>query len=250
MQNSNICPYCGELLQENAAFCLHCMKSLDEKTEIKKKKSTPKKLIVAAGIIAVVCIATVCIIIAVMGSKAKTVCTPDEFIAAAQASCEKLDCTELWQPADSVQTHYNKKENDSIYNAKCTLCDAGVSVIFRNGGEVVDIALCDIRESDLESAYIVCESALSAAFGYYQIELADMLRDKNTYPRIDFEKPFEEYFTDTLKRTGRYNALAESGDISTEFFNAVTEDGETLLCFLTVRTEENKTLYDLYFEIQ
>ena len=250
MQNRNICPYCGAPLQENATFCLHCMKSLDEKTEIKKKKSAPKKLIVTTGIIAAVCIAAVCIIIAVMGSKAAPVCTPDEFIAAAQASAAKLECAKLWQPADLVQTHYNKKGNDSVYNAKCTLCDAGVSVIFRNGGEVVDVALCDIRESDLENAYTISESALSAAFGYYQVELADMLRDKNAYPRIDFEKPFEEYFTDALKRTERYNALAESDDISTEFFEAVTEDGETLLYCLTEHTENNETLYDLYFEIQ
>ncbi len=250
MQNKTICPYCGAALQENASFCLHCMKSLDEKTEIKKKKSAPKKLIVTVGIAAAVCIAAVCIIIAVIGNKPKLICTPDEFIAAAQASTAKLDCAELWQPADLVQTHYNKKENDSVYNTKCSLCDAGVSVIFRNGGDVVDIALCDIRESDLENAYVISESALSAAFGYYQVELADMLHDKSAYPRFDFEKPFEEYFTDVLKRTDRYNALAESGDISTEFFEAVTEDGETLLYFLTEHTESNETLYDLYFEIQ
>lgn len=33
------CPYCSAPLQENASFCLHCMKSLDSKTVINKEKS-------------------------------------------------------------------------------------------------------------------------------------------------------------------------------------------------------------------
>ncbi len=39
MKDSNKCPYCSAPLQENATFCLHCMKSLDSKTVINKKKS-------------------------------------------------------------------------------------------------------------------------------------------------------------------------------------------------------------------
>lgn len=249
-QNENLCPYCGAAVQQNAAFCLHCMKSLDEKTEIKKKKTAPKRLIVTVAAVVAVCIAVIIAVITLNNKKVTPVCTPEEFTKYAQASAEKLDCNELWQPEKLVQTHFNEKENDSVYHTDCTLSDAGISVIFRNGGEAVDVALCDISENDLESAFNISESALSAAFGYYQVELADMLRDKNAYPRISFEKPFEEYFTDALKRTDKYTALSENGDISTEFFEAITEDGDTLLYFLTKHTENNKILYDLYFEIQ
>lgn len=250
-ENEALCPYCGAPVQQNAAFCLHCMKSLDRKTEIKKKKSAPKKLIIIIAAVLILCAAAVCAVVVIGNkNKAEPICTPGVFREAAQAAAERLGSEKLWQPGEFVQTHFNKKENDSVYHTESALSDAGVSVIFRNGGEAVDIALCDLKESDLESAYLISESALSAAFGYYTDELADLLRDSSAYPRLDYGYPFEEYFTDALKRTDRYNALAESGDIKTEYLQANTDGGRVLMCFFTEHTEGGETLYDLYFEIQ
>lgn len=248
-ENEALCPYCGAPVQQNAAFCLHCMKSLDTKTEIKKKKSAPKRLIIIIAAVLVLCAAAVSAVI-VINNKAEPICTPEVFCEAAQAATEKLGSEKLWQPAGLVQTHFNQKENDSVYHTESTLSDAGVSVIFRNGGEAVDIALCDLKESDLEDAYLISESTVSAAVGSYTDELAALLRDKNAYPRLDYGYPFEEYLIEPLKRTDRYNALAESGDIRTEFIQAKTDGGRVLICFFTERTEGGETLYDLYFEIQ
>lgn len=250
-ENEVLCPYCGAPLQQNAAFCLHCMKSLDVKSEIKKKKSAPKRLIAICAAVLIVCAAAVSTVFIIKNNKKATpICTSADFIKASQAASEKLGCNELWQPGELVQTHYNKKENDSVYHTASTVSDAGVSVIFRNGGEVVDIAVCDIKESDLESAYLISENAITAVIGKYTDELFALLRDKNTYPRVEYDHPFEEYFTDALKRTDRYNSLAQSGDISTEFIQANTDGGRVLMCFFTRHTENGETLYDLYFEIR
>lgn len=248
-ENEALCPYCGAPVQQNAAFCLHCMKSLDTKTEIKKKKSAPKKLIIIIAAVLLLCSAAVCAAVVIVKSP-EPVCTPEAFLEAAGAASEKLGSEKLWQPDGLVQTNFNKKENDSVYHTESTLSAAGVSVAFKNGGEAVDIALCDIKKADLESAYKISESALSAAFGHYIDELSALLRDTAAYPRTAFDAPFEAYFTEPIKRTERYIALAESGDIRTEYLQANTDGGRVLLCFFTEHTENGETLYDLYFEIQ
>ncbi len=53
-ENKHLCPHCKAPIQENAAFCLHCMKSLDSKTVIEKAK--PKKPFIIAVICAAVLI--------------------------------------------------------------------------------------------------------------------------------------------------------------------------------------------------
>ena len=46
MKEPNKCPYCKAPIQENASFCLHCMKQLDSKETIAKKKSKKPILII------------------------------------------------------------------------------------------------------------------------------------------------------------------------------------------------------------
>ena len=42
------CPFCGSPVQENASFCLHCMKPLEEKKVIEKKKSKKPIIVLTA----------------------------------------------------------------------------------------------------------------------------------------------------------------------------------------------------------
>lgn len=249
-QNENLCPHCGAAVQQNAAFCLHCMKSLDEKTEIKKKKTASKKLFIIAGIAVAIFAVALTVALTVKNRKVQPVCTAEQFLSSAAVTSEKLGCDNFWQPDKLTETHTNKQKNDSIYHTASSLSEAGVAVVFRNGGEVVDIAICDINDTDLDTAYLISESAVSAVLGYYSEDFANMMSDKNAYPRTALEKPFEEYFTDCLKRTAEYSKLAENGSISTEVLQVQTESGHIILCYFTNHTVEEDTLYDLYFEIQ
>lgn len=53
------CPYCGAPLQENAAFCLHCMENLGDKTVIEKEKRKKKLLpvLVCVAAVLILCLA-------------------------------------------------------------------------------------------------------------------------------------------------------------------------------------------------
>ena len=82
------CPHCGAEIQENARFCLYCMKSLEEKTQLKPiKKSKIKWLIVVEIAIAIVLIAGVIF----------TLCKPKEkkpYVQASETTAESEQMTQ------------------------------------------------------------------------------------------------------------------------------------------------------------
>ena len=54
------CPFCGAEIEESARFCLHCMSSLTEKTQIPlHKPKKPQGLLILAAIVAVLLLVVV-----------------------------------------------------------------------------------------------------------------------------------------------------------------------------------------------
>lgn len=82
----NKCPYCSAPVQENAAFCLHCMMPLDNKTVIRKKRSK-KPLIWLLLILLVLLVAgTICLFMLPSGASEATL--SEDFRVSSGASSE------------------------------------------------------------------------------------------------------------------------------------------------------------------
>lgn len=56
----NKCPHCGEILDEDAHFCLYCMASLEEKTKV--IPSEKNKTFVVLGIIIAFLVAVIIVL--------------------------------------------------------------------------------------------------------------------------------------------------------------------------------------------
>lgn len=279
------CPFCGADMQENASFCLHCMRSLDEKEKIKKEKIFfgRKRIIIFAAAALLIIAAVVCFLIirkpsaedppkndvisddtpqndisAQPKESEKAVDTdniftsPYEFCAAAILVSEKLGCNELWSPDELKETHRSLNGKSIKLWAPVSIPDAVMAIYFDNCGETVDFILEDVPEEYLEDAKNIAICAVDAACNSYFSDVSDVFFDDKVFPKKKCDIPFIDDFTDLEKRTEIYNSDIENGcDISTNNIDIAVDSDRLINYYLTSRDYGDRILYDmcLHFEM-
>ncbi len=102
------CPYCHAELQDEAAFCLYCMRSLTEKETVeapKKRISKKIKIIICVVLAVVFAVGSVTFSIA----KNSKICTFPLFNERFQAVNQRLECEDLWKVAE-LKDYYHDKD--------------------------------------------------------------------------------------------------------------------------------------------
>ncbi|MBR4744711.1 MAG: zinc ribbon domain-containing protein [Oscillospiraceae bacterium] len=276
-----VCPVCGAALQENARFCLHCMTSFDEKTEIPAtglpKRAARKRAVLLACALLLLAALGAGVFFLLSGKNAPSVpdgetAAGDEsapstesgpsaektdpgraplidyetFLLAIPKTAERLGCADCFDPAGFFDATFNQKTNTVKYTTSVSLDGGRLDLFFRNGGDVITLILSDIPETRLPDARRIAAAVHAAVTNYYS-EILNVLSDPDTYPRGNYREPFIEFFTDMTGRTARYQAALEAGEaISTEtvLIRDKEEDG-FVAWFVTRRETADGTLYDL-----
>lgn len=273
---NGVCPVCGAQLQENARFCLHCMTSFTEKTEvpppvIQKRGGRTRVVLIAVSLLVLAGLA-VGLYAALSKSDARpsggdagneSTAAPTEnavptdpgraplidfetFSLAIPQTAEKLDCADCFDPTGFLDVMKSRTEDLVKYTTEAKLDGGRLDLFFRNGGAVITLILSDVPENRLGDAKRIVAAVHAAVTNHYS-EILSVLTDENTYPRFRYNEPFVEFFTDLTGRTEAYSDAVKAGEaIETSGIVMETdgEDGFTVY-FETRRAAAAGDLYDL-----
>ena len=111
------CPVCNAEIEDNARFCLYCMTSFDEKTEIReetKKRVSPLTYITVAAVLMVLIVALI-VALKDLGGKEK-IGSPDNTKSMAETATEEAEPQTVTEPEKSQPSTENENitGNDSI----------------------------------------------------------------------------------------------------------------------------------------
>ena len=248
------CPKCGSVLENDAAFCYHCMTSLDKKQRVETKKSPlPKRTktaIISIILVFIVILAAGAGIFVYRQSQTKPICSEEEFLLRAEKIEQKLGLSDIIDTSSFKDIKRHKTDNTTEYTAELSLGGASLSLYFHNKGEVISAVLWDVNEEDIENGKKVLILIADAVGDNYYTDISDVFFDENTYPLNEYKKPFEEYFTDFALRTKDYeNAIKDGLKIKTEYISMTDSD----LCFVLYKTSRetgSETVYDLTLYIE
>lgn len=248
---TTVCPKCGASVQEGANFCLHCMTSFDNKQTIEKpseKKPAIRRLL--AIIIPIVAVAAIVISVVIYNVIHKPVCTFQQFSQTAVLASERMELTDLWDAGGFRETSYSKKDKAMQYVTQVNIDNAYLSMFFQNDGEYISAVFCDLQSEDLANAKKILMCITQSVCNYYFTDIEDVFNNEKVYPRDEYDKPFEEYFTDFLKRTDEYNKDIENGAKFSTDTVSMTNHSEIIVLYTTCRDYGDKVLYDLSVYIE
>lgn len=253
-RKNNICPKCGAELQENASFCLHCMTPLEPKQNIEKPKkplsSKRKTIYIIVSILVVIAIVSASTVAAVMVKKHSPICTFEQFQTAVPIVSEKMGINSLWDENSFLDIAYSESEKVMQYSTDIDLNGAYLSVFFYNEGEEIYGYICDVQTSDVDKGKELLKCIAQSACNYYYTDIDEVFENETLYPRRQLDSPFEEYFTNLLRRTDEYNQNIKDGEnISTKYI-PMTDDDKIITLYVTERSNEERTLYDLAVAVQ
>ncbi len=107
------CPYCGAVIEENARFCLYCMKELEGKVEVNARPVLSRKTIWLAALSACFTVAVICAVIFIGGdtdTQFLTAKSSSEEIAAFKQDSSQADSS---SEQDSSQAVTSKGQNET-----------------------------------------------------------------------------------------------------------------------------------------
>lgn len=179
------CPYCGALLQENAQFCLYCMKPLREKTQLAalsaKKRSWVKRLALLLSAAAVVAVGVV-LAVRLGQPKAREKTAPKEPAAAWMPTAgdfnpitefswfyfDAIDITELlqggalWEPSGLALCE--ERDDLQAYTAPVYLQGVSLRICFFDGGVSLLTAVTDLTEDTLADGLRLADCVATAVY--------------------------------------------------------------------------------------
>lgn len=194
------CPFCSSPLQENARFCLHCMKELDTKKPIDiPKKKRPVGILVAICTLLIIGTAVICLVFLPGNGKSEPKGnaaeeeTPDNNIITSFEDYS-LRCTyltgknslsHLWDANSFINTHTGKDDDGDtweIYSPDVHIPGANFSACFCENGEEIITALTGITSETFEDAAALLECSVFSVYNYSYDDLYDFLTNRDRYP--------------------------------------------------------------------
>lgn len=179
------CPYCGALLQENAQFCLYCMKPLREKTQLAalpaKKRSWVKRLALLLSAAAVVAVGVV-LAVRLGQPKAREETAPQEppvawelpagevgqitdsnsFYFDAIEVTKRLQGEELWEPKGLALV--DMRDRLLVYSAPLYLQGVSLQVYFFDDGMLLFTAITDLTEDTLADGLRLADCVATSVY--------------------------------------------------------------------------------------
>lgn len=256
---NGVCPVCGAAVQENAGFCLHCMTSFDQKTEMPAMRAKKR----AARIVPLDCVLLALLIAGVVfaikyiktGVPAAPTAEPkaaladfETFRAAVVLTSERLGCDAFWDVDGFLDVEYNKKTNTDRCTTELFLSGARLDLFFREGGDVVTVILSDVPQARLEDAKLLCAAVHAAVTNHYS-DFIKIVSDDETYRRFDAGTPYVEFFADMVGRAQAYADALAAGDSFATRYTLIDDENKTdddfTVFFETRRNTAAGVLFDL-----
>lgn len=238
------CPYCNAELSDEAEFCLYCMRELTEKEKIttqkpKSKKKTQMIISVIAVLLAVSIVAGVVIF------KQPKLCAFDKFVEASVVASEKLECEELWSPENLKDTLIHNGWTQ--YSTDINIDGASLSVSFYEDKEEAVAIIENLTADKLDEATELAVCISDSIIGSYLSDIEEFLTDNKTYPLLDTDYAYRNYYTEMFKAEDTLAKEQKEGvKISTKYKDA-TVDGMYITYEIRTRVFKDKTLYDMTF---
>lgn len=172
------CPYCHAELQDEASFCLYCMRNLTDKETVEApKKRISKKVKIIICIVLAVAVAVGSVTYAV--SKNSKICTFTQFNECFQTVNEKLECEDLWKVSE-LKDYYVDKDW-TTYSLPLKNDDIELSIYFYKEGKEILAIIGEIPEEDLEDTRKMALCISDSVVGYYLTDLMDVLEENENY---------------------------------------------------------------------
>lgn len=249
MQNK--CPYCGAPVQQQAQFCLHCMRNLTGKQEIKKQKKpfSHKKIL----IIITACVMTIALAIGAFFLFYKPpITTFLEFKWAAEQANERLGCQDLWEPENLKDTINLEANGERVTKYQTKMHIDGVQAAFFLGDDKDNayFVICDVTDETLADANKLIVLAGDCIMNSYS-DIDEIVNDDTTYPLGGYATAFETQFTDSFDRTAQYEIDIQNGvQISTQVKHGYIDKKFLWMYCVTTRDYGEYKLYDLAFNYE
>lgn len=190
------CPYCHAELQEEASFCLYCMRSLTEKENIEtpKKKISKKIKIIICIVLAVITAISSITFAFIKNSK---ICTFSRFNECFIAVNEKLECTDLWKVAE-LKDYYSDDEW-TTYSLPLKNNDIELGIYFYKGGKEILAVIGEIPEQDLEDTKKMALCITDSIANNYIADFMDILDENRNYHFSEKEFSYPKNIADNFK---------------------------------------------------
>ncbi len=249
-EQKNICPYCNAPLQENASFCLHCMRSLDEKISVEKVKVKSKRKYVFIAI----CLSVLLLVAIVLGfalseKSNQEDMSIDKFVQTANTITDRLGYSKLLYPTEISRIGENPNTGYVTYSVKTNLTGATAYLFVYDDGEKV-FSICDVSEEELDDAKKICLCVADTVYESLLDEVHSFIFDDKQYPPYTPDTPYVDGFVKLLGRKDKYDSdIANSVKMKTDYKWSEI-DGEALKMDYAVcqRVYEQETIYDVFLD--
>lgn len=240
------CPYCGAELQENARFCLYCMKSLQEKQPIKVPAAKKRLYWIIPVIAAAAAIAVGLFFLLRQEAAAPTkpaqltvnselppITDPGAFYFAAVSESERLEANDLWEPS------YMWFPEEARAVVPLSLPDADCQILFLEDGRAIFAAVSNLTEETLAGGQRIAECICAAVYD----GIADAPSLRTNLPM----EAAESSLTELLKLDDPAGAGTTTGVARCRLEpKSYGREQQTLLCELRTRSCEDGAYYDIF----
>jgi len=268
------CPYCGATLQENARFCLYCMRPLEQQT----KKSTNKWVIVLLCVLLASALVTGGFFMAwfllkddaesetatvetegdgepslgeeLPYGKWPIICSLEDMTLRTVYLTAVDDLSALWDPDGFV---YKDKVTDDdgddwkIYETEVYLGGVCLRAHFGGDGREIITSITSLTDENYEDGIRLAECMVSSVYNYTFTNLHGMLTDGEAYPRLDVPLEDELLLTAQLPdpAVNDPGSRMELKCTSVIFDEGSGFENQALYVEFRTRTCNGQTVYDI-----